>query len=46
MFYADTVGANVILEAMQRLHETHGALLKPAPLLETLAREGKRFHEG
>ncbi len=46
LFYADTVGANAILDAVRRLHETHGALLKPAPLLKRLAREGKRFHEG
>ncbi len=46
LFHADTIGANVILDAMQSLHETHGALLKPAPLLERLAREGRGFYEG
>ncbi len=34
------------LDAVRRLHETHGAVLKPAPLLERLAREGRGFHEG
>ena len=46
MFHADTVGANAILEAVRRLRGTHGAALKPAPLLERLAREGRGFHEG
>ena len=46
LFHADTVGANAILEAVRRPHGTRGAALKPAPLLERLAREGRGFHEG
>jgi 3-hydroxyacyl-CoA dehydrogenase len=43
MFYADQIGPKAIYEAMSRLHEIHGEMLKPAPLLERLARGGGRF---
>ena len=44
MFYADQVGVKKVYETIKRLHETHGDWLKPAPLLERLAREGKGFY--
>jgi len=43
MFWADTVGVNKIYDTMSRLYDQHGEWLKPAPLLERLAREGKGF---
>jgi 3-hydroxyacyl-CoA dehydrogenase len=43
MFYADTVGVAHVHETMQRFHATHGDWLEPAPLLATLAREGRTF---
>jgi 3-hydroxyacyl-CoA dehydrogenase len=43
MFYADTVGLDKVLADVQRFHRTHGYFWRPAPLLERLAREGKRF---
>jgi len=43
MFYADTVGVDKVYEVMARLHSEHGDLVKPAPLLEKLANEGKSF---
>ncbi len=45
MFYADRVGLAKILQAMRRLEEQHGEILRPAPLLERLVREGKGFGE-
>jgi 3-hydroxyacyl-CoA dehydrogenase len=44
MFYADTVGVKEIYDVMVRQYETHGGqLLKPAPLLEELAKSGRSF---
>ena len=43
MFWADLVGVKTIYETMRRLHEEHGDWLEPAPLLEQLAKDGKRF---
>ena len=43
MFYADRVGAKAIYEAMSRLYDEHGDMLKPAPLLEKLAKSGGTF---
>ena len=43
MFYADTVGLDKVYADVKRFHETHGYFWRPAPLLEKLAREGKRF---
>ncbi len=43
MFYADTVGLANVYADVKRFHETHGYFWRPAPLLEKLAREGKRF---
>jgi 3-hydroxyacyl-CoA dehydrogenase len=44
MFYADTVGLDKVLESVQRYHSAHGEFWKPAPLLERLAAEGKKFN--
>jgi 3-hydroxyacyl-CoA dehydrogenase len=43
MFYADSVGLDKVYADVKRFHETQGYFWKPAPLLERLAREGKRF---
>ena len=43
MFWADLVGLRTIYDTMSRLHDEHGEWLKPAPLLERLAREGRTF---
>lgn len=43
MFFADLVGVDKIFETMKRLHDAHGDLLRPAPLLEELASSGKSF---
>jgi 3-hydroxyacyl-CoA dehydrogenase len=43
MFYADRVGAKTIYEAMSRLYDAHGEMLKPAPRLAEQARSGKGF---
>ena len=45
MFYADQLGLAKVYEAMRRLHEEHGEILRPAPLLERLAKEGKGFRD-
>ena len=45
MFYADQVGLAKVHEVMRRLHEEHGEILRTAPLLERLAKEGKRFRD-
>ena len=45
MFYADTVGVDKIHETMVRLYEEQGEWVKPAPLLEQLAKEGKSFKD-
>ena len=45
MFYADTVGLDKVYADVKRFHETHGFFWRPAPLLEKLAREGKRFSD-
>ena len=43
MFWADSVGLDRILEAMQRWQREHGEWMRPAPLLERLVREGRGF---
>jgi 3-hydroxyacyl-CoA dehydrogenase len=45
MFYADTVGVKKIHDAVVRFHADQGEWMRPAPLLERLAREGKRFQD-
>lgn len=43
MYYADKIGLDKVYTDIQRFHTEHGFWWKPAPLLERLAREGKRF---
>jgi 3-hydroxyacyl-CoA dehydrogenase len=45
MFYADRAGLKVIYNTLSRLYDIHGELLKPAPLLEKLAKQNKGFHD-
>jgi 3-hydroxyacyl-CoA dehydrogenase len=43
MFYADTVGVKKVYHAVARFYREQGEWMKPAPLLERLAREGGSF---
>jgi 3-hydroxyacyl-CoA dehydrogenase len=43
MFYADTVGVKTVFEAVARFYQEQGEWMKPAALLERLAREGGTF---
>ncbi len=43
MFYADIIGTGTIYEAINKLHDELGDMLKPAPLLKELAMSGKSF---
>jgi 3-hydroxyacyl-CoA dehydrogenase len=43
MWYADTVGLKNVYNRICEFEEQHGELWTPAPLLETLALEGKSF---
>ena len=45
MFYADTVGLQKVYDRIVEFHKQHGERWKPAPLLEKLAKEGKRFSD-
>ena len=45
MFYADTVGPAAVYDEVCKFQKQHGELWQPAPLLERLAREGKKFRE-
>ena len=46
MYYADQVGLGPIYEAMLKYQERFGSeYWKPAPLLERLAKEGKKFYD-
>ncbi|WP_313025385.1 3-hydroxyacyl-CoA dehydrogenase NAD-binding domain-containing protein [Pseudomonas lopnurensis] len=45
MFYADSLGLDVVLGKIEALHARCGAWWKPAPLLERLAAEGRRFSD-
>ena len=45
MFYADSVGLDKVLAAIERFQKGYqGAQWKPAPLLTKFAKEGKRFN--
>jgi 3-hydroxyacyl-CoA dehydrogenase len=45
MFYADTVGLDKVLAAIERFQNGYqGSQWKPAPLLVRLAKEGKKFN--
>ncbi len=43
MFWADTVGLEVVADAMRRFRSEHGEWMTPAPLLERLAAAGQEF---
>ncbi len=43
MFHADLIGPDRVYKAMCEFHEQHGDMLRPAPLLEDLAKSGKKF---
>ena len=45
MFYADTVGPAAVYDDVCKFQKQHGELWQPAPLLERLAREGKKFRD-
>ncbi|MBT0588202.1 3-hydroxyacyl-CoA dehydrogenase NAD-binding domain-containing protein [Alteromonas oceanisediminis] len=49
MKYADEIGLDTVLKAMQKYHDTLGdygkAWFKPAPLLKSLAERGKTFND-
>lgn len=45
MFYADQVGLGEVYDTLSRFADIHGDILKPAPLLESLAKQGKRFDD-
>jgi 3-hydroxyacyl-CoA dehydrogenase len=45
MFYADTVGLQKVYDRVVEFHKQHGERWAPAPLLEKLAKEGKRFSD-
>ena len=45
MWYADTIGVKQVYERVSEFHAQHGDLWKPAPLLEKLAEEGKKFSD-
>jgi 3-hydroxyacyl-CoA dehydrogenase len=43
MFYADTVGVKKVYDTVARFYQEQGEWMRPAPLLERLAREGGTF---
>jgi 3-hydroxyacyl-CoA dehydrogenase len=43
MFYADNLGISRVLEDIRRLHDKHGTLWTPAPLIEKLAAGSSNF---
>ena len=43
MFWADTLGLPKIVAGLEKFEARHGVRFKPAPLLEQLAREGRKF---
>src|SRR5580692_2746530 len=43
MWYADTVGLKKVYERIREFEKEHGVLWTPAPLLQQLAEEGKKF---
>ncbi|MGO9004537.1 MAG: 3-hydroxyacyl-CoA dehydrogenase NAD-binding domain-containing protein [Beijerinckiaceae bacterium] len=46
MFYADLIGLDKVVAKLKEFEATMGEAFKPAPLLEKLAAEGKRFTGG
>jgi 3-hydroxyacyl-CoA dehydrogenase len=45
MWYADTVGLKNLYQRVIEFREQHGDVWEPAPLLESLAKEGKLFSD-
>lgn len=45
MFYADSIGLENILNDLKLYQEKYGDIWQPAPLLEKLVNEGKRFSD-
>src|SRR5262249_16635846 len=43
MWYADTVGIDKVYDRVRQFHAQHGDLWTPAPLLNNLEEEGKKF---
>ncbi len=43
MFWADTLGLPKIVAGLEKFEARHGVRFRPAPLLEQLAREGRKF---
>ena len=43
MWFAGTVGVKKVYDRISEFHEQHGKLWEPAPLLKTLADQGKTF---
>ncbi|MEM9293508.1 MAG: 3-hydroxyacyl-CoA dehydrogenase NAD-binding domain-containing protein [Acidobacteriota bacterium] len=43
---ADRVGLGTIVDKLDAYADAHGERLRPAELLRTMAKEGKRFHQG
>ena len=43
MWFADTVGVKTVYDRISEFHAEHGKLWEPAPLLKTLAEQGKTF---
>jgi 3-hydroxyacyl-CoA dehydrogenase len=45
MYYADRIGLRKVYDSLSRLYDLHGESLKPAALLETLAKQGGSFQK-
>jgi 3-hydroxyacyl-CoA dehydrogenase len=45
MYWADSVGLDRVLDAMERFHAEQGEWMRPGPLLERLGRSGGSFGE-
>jgi len=43
MWFADTVGVKNVYDRISKFHAEHGKLWEPAPLLKTLAEQGRTF---
>ena len=42
--YLDSLGAAAAVETMEQLRKSHGPRFEPAPMLQDMARDGKRFY--
>ncbi|NOX36390.1 MAG: fatty acid oxidation complex subunit alpha FadJ [Calditrichaeota bacterium] len=42
--YMDSLGLDTVVDRLKRLAEAHGPRFAPAPILEEMARQGKRFY--